>query len=248
MFGLSSPSQQSTFDPSCYGDRPTYGVLNYLRLRLPFPDDSNASTPVQAAVLNSVVRPRVVLSTGQQLSAFPTGVTTGPVRTDSRSYGTLNHINHTLWDFFNAIPSVNLATALVEFIMSQSPTPPPNSSLLVQQIDSLPIVEIAALGLVQPNDITGVLSSFSTPSDKLFFGTDQSLALRAWAINGTSSSVSWADSATAPQRVLDSSFDNPIFNNVWKPAVAYLHNLSTAQAVNSGEVVSSLQSIGLFSS
>ena len=39
VFGLPSVSSPSSFDTSCFPDRPVYGVVDLLRLRLPFPDD-----------------------------------------------------------------------------------------------------------------------------------------------------------------------------------------------------------------
>ncbi|KAI0068328.1 hypothetical protein BV25DRAFT_1875757 [Artomyces pyxidatus] len=244
VFGLSSASYQPGFDTSCFPDRPIYGVFDVLRLRLPFPD-SRTNVSLQAATLSPGAGSRVVVYNGAALSTLPDSTTPSTASTDPRQYGTLNHLNHVLLNFFTSIPDINVAVAFAQYILSSPAGPPASGSLLSQSLDSIPPIEVAVFGSVLPSDISGVVSSFSTPSGKLFFGTDQSVALRDWTINGAQTGLAWADAANAPTVVHDTTFDNALFNEVWNPAFTFFHTESNA-IVNVGNITSGFQTLGLF--
>ncbi|KAI0321372.1 hypothetical protein OF83DRAFT_1168527 [Amylostereum chailletii] len=243
VFNLPSPTSQTTFDASCFPDRPVYGLLDILNLRLPFRDDS-VNLSRQAAVLRSDVRPRVIVYSGSQFSSLPQGNATD-VLTDVRRYGTMNHLNHVLFDFFTAIADINVAVALISYVLS-SPTAPPKTDVLLQALDSIPTLEVAVFGNIIPSDIDHVLSSFATPSGHLFFGTDQSEALRVWAVNGTSSHIAWTNSTTAAEVVDDSSFSDSTFNSVWEPAYEFFH-FPTGSKVDVSNITTAFEAIHKFS-
>jgi hypothetical protein len=222
VFGLSQPNAQSSFSTSCFPDRPIYGVLDYLGLRLPF-RDSESNVPTQAAVINLSTRPRVVLYNGQQFAALPSGAPPSSIQMDPRQYGTLRHIDHVLLNFFSAIPDVSLARALVQYVLSSSGVPPLGDSPLVKSLDSLPVIGVAVIGSVVPSCIDHAISSFVKPSGNVYFGTDQSLALRDWTLNAVQSSVIWTANATASLVVRDDSFTDAKFNQVWDPSFQLFH-------------------------
>lgn len=251
IFNLPAAATVSQFDTSCFAGRPIYGVLDILKLRLPF-IDSRTGVAKQAAALQSATAPRAVVYSGEILSALPganqTQNSTQSQQLDPRQYGTTNHLNHVMLDFLTSIPDTNIATDLVEFVLSGSTTPPSNTSDLYKAISSIPTLEVAVFGTINPSDISYVASSFSTPSGSLFFGSDQSLALRDWAIVGSSSSVVWAASAGAPQVVRDSSLTNANFQSVWEPAYNFLHSSPNGVTVNVGNITNAFQATGQFSS
>ncbi|KAA1467926.1 hypothetical protein DENSPDRAFT_833101 [Dentipellis sp. KUC8613] len=247
VFGLSASSSQNSFNPSCYPDRPIYGVLDVLRLRLPFLD-STSGVARQAAVLSRDVSPRSVVYVGPILSALPASLSSNvsaSIAMDPLQYGTLNHMNSVLLNFFSAIPDIKTAIAFAQFVLSSPAVPPANSTALGQLLASLPSFEVAVFGSIVPSDISSVVSSFSTPSGDLFFGTDQSLALRDWAIVGTQTSVEWTDSANASTAVQDSSLTDATFNAVWTPAFTFFHSNTDAH-VDVGNITSAFQSLGKF--
>ncbi|KZV77059.1 hypothetical protein PENSPDRAFT_568940 [Peniophora sp. CONT] len=245
VFGLSAPTQQSKFDTSCFTDRPIYGRLDYLRLRMPFQDGAvNATT--QAVTLKPAGRPRVVVSNGPQFAALPLGEVPHTVQTDRRRYGTLNHMNHILFEFFEAIGDVEVASALVQYILSQSSVPPTSSTLL-SALASLPVIEVAIFGSVAPGDVSSVVSSFANPEGGLWFGTDQSFLLRQWAINGVQNGgVLWTNNATAAKVVHDTSFTDSTFNSVWDPAYMFFH-ANTNAVVGINNITSAFELVGKFS-
>jgi hypothetical protein len=226
VFGLSPPTTQANFNDSCFPDRPIYGILNILHLRLPFQDSQFG--PKQAAILSRDAFSRVVVYNGEVLSGFPTSNTSSIPTTDPRQFGTLDHINHVLLGFFQAIPDVNLATQLVDYVLSDPVVPPSNDTLLGKSLSTIPTLEVAVFGSVTPSDVDGVVSSFTTPSGGLFFGTDQSLAVRDWAIVATRSRVTWTEFASSPTIVNDNSFTDDAFNAVWNPAWLFFHSTSNA--------------------
>lgn len=231
VFGLSSPTTtQAQFNDSCFADRPIYGVLNILRLRLPF-QDSQTRSAKQAAILSPDASSRVVIYNGEVLSGLPNSNTSSIPTTDPRQFGTLHHISHVLLDFFQAIPDIKVATQLVDYVLSYPVTPPSNDTLLGQSLDVIPTLEVAVFGSVTPPDVIGVVSSFTTPSDGLFFGTDQSLAMRDWAIVATRMGVTWTEFANSSMVVDDKSFTDEAFNAVWNPAYLYFHSSSNATVV-----------------
>ncbi len=226
VFGLSPLTAQTNFNDSCFPNRPVYGVLDILHLRLPF--QYLQSSAQQAAILSRDASPRVVVYKGEVLSGLTNSNTSTIPTTDPRQFGTLNHMNHVLLDFFEAIPDIDVATQFVEYVLSSPVTPPSNYTLLGQSLDTIPTLEVAIFGSVTPPDVVGVASSFTTPSGNLFFGTTQSLAVRDWAIVATRSSVTWTEFANSPEVVDDNSFTDNAFNAVWNPAYLFFHSSSDA--------------------
>jgi hypothetical protein len=237
---------QSNFDKSCFANRPVYGVLNILHLRLPF-EDSSQPRPKQAAMLSRDVSPRVVVYNGEILSGLPTSNTNSIPTTDPRQFGTLDHMSHVLLDFFEAIPDVNVASQFVDYVLSSPVTPPSSNTLLGKSLNSIPTLEVAVFGSVTPQDIAAVASSFTTPSDGLFFGSDQSLALRDWAILATHTSVTWTEFANSTTVVDDGSFTDKAFNEVWNPAYLFFHSNSDA-AVTVGNITAGFAAVDKFTS
>lgn len=228
VFGLSPPSAASSFDTKCFPDRPIYGVLDVARLRLPFLD-SRTGLAKQAAVLSSQsteAASRAVVYNGEVLSGLP-GSPASPNITvatlDPRRFGTMNHIDHVILEYLQAIPDVNVAIALVEFIMDGSSVPPSSNSILFNSLATLPTLEVAVFGSINPSDVDFTISSLSTPANKLFFGTDQSLAVRQWGITAVQSHVEWTELAASAGSVEDNSFTDPNFNQIWEPAYAFFH-------------------------
>jgi hypothetical protein len=250
VFGLPSISSNTTkqFDPSCFPSRPLYGILDILQLRLPFVD-SRIGVARQAAVLTRDVGPRAVIYSGEIMSALPSASDLPNItitQTDPRQYGTLNHLNHVILNYLSSISDVNLAIALVNFVLSSSTVPPTNSTLLFQSLSSLPTLELAIFGTINPSDISSSLSAFGNSSGSLFFGSDQALDLRQWAITGTETSVVWTEFATSPLVVRDTSLTNPTFNSVWDPAYAFLHSSQPGVTVDISNITSAFQAVGEF--
>ncbi|KAI0271388.1 hypothetical protein BC834DRAFT_818152 [Gloeopeniophorella convolvens] len=246
VFGLSPPASQASFDASCFADRPIYGVLDVLRLRLPFTDSQTGSAK-QAAILTRDASSRVVIYNGETLSGLPNLNVSSVPTNDPRDFGTLKHINHVLLNFFEGIPDNDVATAFVEYVLSSPVTPPTNDTLLGQSLDIIPKLEVAVFGSITPADINGVVSSLSQPSGSLFFGTDPSLALRDWALVGTKTNIAWTELANSPQMVRDNSFTDDAFNLVWNPAFEFFHTVSNA-IVNVGNVTSGFATVNKFTS
>ncbi|KAI0307711.1 hypothetical protein B0F90DRAFT_1676445 [Multifurca ochricompacta] len=244
VFGLSSPTAQGDFNSSCYVDRPVYGVLDVLHLRLPF-KDSRTGAAKQAAILSRDATSRVVVYNGEVLSSLPNLNLSSIPTTDPRRFGTLNHINHVLLDFFESIPDINVASQFVDYVLSSPVTPPSNDTLLGKSLDTIPTLEVAAFGSVTPPDIKGVVSSFTTPLGELFFGTDQSRAVRDWAIMATQTSVTWSEFANSPEIVNDNSLTDNAFNAVWNPAFLYFHSSSNA-TVNVGNITAGFAAVNKF--
>lgn len=250
MFNLVSASAASQFDTSCFTGRPVYGVLDILQLRLPF-IDSRTGVAKQAAVLSRDVAPRAVIYSGEILSALPgtpqVQNASGSQQLDPRQFGTLNNLDHVILEFLSSISDINVANALVDFILASPTVPPLNTTTLYKSLSSIPALEVAVFGTINPSDVSYTVSSFSTPSGSLFFGSDQSLALRNWAITAVESLVVWTEFAGSPQVVHDSSLTDSDFNSVWTPAFTYLHSAHTGVTVNVGNITDAFQATGQFS-
>lgn len=238
VFGLSPVPNASQFAPVCFPDRPIYGVLDVLRLRVPF-SDPRQGVPRQAAVIKRDVAPRVLLHSGAILSPLPgpSNVTTITSQlTDPRQYGTLGQSNHVLLQYLSSIPDVNVAIALVSYVLSSASiqaTPPTNTSVLFQSLDMIPIMEVVVFGSIIPPDVTSVISSFTTFSGSLFFGSTQGTALRNWALTGCMDSIAWAEDVLSPLIVRDNDFSDPIFNQTWTAAsIALQDNVQDVGLVN----------------
>lgn len=245
VFGLSPPTVQTNLNVSCFPNRPVYGVLNVLHLREPFPDSQTRAK--QAAILSRDASPRVVVYKGEVLSGLTDSNTSSIPTTDPRQFGTLHHMSHVLLDFFKAIPDIDVATQLVGYVLSSPATPPSNDTLLGQSLNTIPTLEVALFGSVTPPDVIGAVSSFTTPSGELFFGTNQSLAVRDWAIVAAQSSVTWTEFANSPKVVDDSSFTDSSFNAVWNPAYLYFHSSSNA-SVSVSNITAGFTAVSKFTS
>jgi len=249
IFNLSPSTPLSDFDSSCFPDRPVYGVVDLLRLRLPFPD-SRTGVAKQAAVLTQDALSRVVIYSGEVVSAFPGASTVPPLTdstTDPRQFGTVDHMNHVLLNYLSSIANVALAMELVQFVLNGSSLPPSSTSPLFASISSIPILEFSVFGSVQPVDIASSVSSFSTPSGALFFGSNAGQAFRTWALIDSSESVAWAQSATSSEIVREGAATNSVFESVWTPASELLNSGSTSTSLLNN-VTQSLASLNLFTS
>lgn len=229
-FDLPDIPRVQHFDTSCYPDRPIYGVLNVFRLRLPF-IDSMPNAAKQGAVLGHDVASRVVVYNGEYLSALPSSNGSG-VPLESNQYGTLNNLKHIIYDYLTSMPDTNIAMAFAKFVLTSPTVPPVNTSSLYQTLSSLPMLEVAVFGTVDSSDISSVVSSFSTPSGSLFFGSDDGSTFRNWAIGSDKSTITWAESATSPIVVQDSSFMDATFNQTWL-AAATTEGATVADVVRS---------------
>jgi hypothetical protein len=247
VFGLPTLTAATNFDPTCFPTRPQYGILDVLRLRLPFVD-SRTGLAKQAVVLNRDVAPRGVIYNGEILSALPNVQNPPSILTtqlDLRQYGTINHLNRVVLNYLSSFPDVPTAIAFVNFVLSSPAAPPTNTSALFSALSTLPVLEVAIFGNIDPSDISSSLSSFATPSGSLFFGSDQAAALRDWAINA-GSSVVWTELATSPEVVRDSSFTNAAFNSVWNPASTILHSQQPGVIVGVSNVTAAFDATGQF--
>lgn len=250
VFGLSSASSASSFDTSCFPDRPIYGVVNLLHLHLPFPD-GREGVGLQGAVLSQDAKVRAVVYSGEMVSALP-GATTVPdtiaSSLDPREFGTASHLNHVLLNYLSSISNSNstLASKLIDFVLSSSSAPPSDPDLL-SSLSSLPILEFALFGSITPRDISSSVTSFSTPSGSLFFGSDKGQTFRSWALTVPSQTVAWATGAFASQIVRERSTPNSDFESVWTPASQLIHT-GSEDSSSVQKITDSLSSFGLFSS
>ncbi|RXW24788.1 hypothetical protein EST38_g1099 [Candolleomyces aberdarensis] len=221
VFNLDSPTLASAFDAACFPDRPIYGVLDLLQLRLPYLEN-RPWLPRQAAVLKADALPRAVVYVNEMLSATFPGSTLRAEFTqsdlDPRRYGTLNLPNHVILQYLSSMP-VNVATALVQFVLNTAANPavpPQPSSTLYQSLSSIPVLEVAVFGNVGPSDVSGTVSSFMTSTGSFFFGTVAGSGLRNWTITAAAGSVAWAENSTAPRIVRDNSLADATIDQAWR--------------------------------
>ncbi|KAF8912758.1 hypothetical protein CPB84DRAFT_1670754 [Gymnopilus junonius] len=221
VFGLPPVISATQFNPSCYRDRPVYGILDVLHLRLPFLDVENGVLR-QAAVLARDVTPRVVLYNGVLMSNMLNGTasrtTFNSPQLDPRQYGTMSLCDHVVLQYLLSIANATVATALVQFVLAtaaQLPVPPTSSSILFQSLPSLPVLEVAVFGDVQHTDLISTVSTFTNPSGSLFFGSDDGSAMRNWTINTLSGSAVWTQNATSPIVVHDKSLGDTTITQTW---------------------------------
>ncbi|KDQ17506.1 hypothetical protein BOTBODRAFT_143912 [Botryobasidium botryosum FD-172 SS1] len=249
VFGLPNiTTPPSSFSSSCFPTRPVYGILDLLRLRLPFPD-SRTGVGKQAAVLQPHVYPRVVVHVGETLSALPAP---GPSEsslpmeaTDPREYGTIANMDHVIFTYLQSLPSLAVVTALVNFVLL-SPSippglPPMQNTTLSDALSVIPPLEVAIFGTILGSDIAGASSSFTTPvssspdasSDSLFFGSQQGQVFRTWALNSIASAISgggssspgniaWTPSFTSSLVAREGTTTDTLFEQVWSNASAVI--------------------------
>jgi hypothetical protein len=246
VFDLPQVSAATTFDPACYPNRPVYGVLDILQLRLPFAD-SRTGVAKQAAIVISDVASRTVVYSGELVSTLPdTAGSPGTLSTDPRQYGTMNNLYHVILQYLKSISDVNVARALVQFILKPAALPPLNGAqaVLFQSLPTLPLLEVAVFGTVGPSDIKETVSSLSDPHNNLFFGTAASHAVRDWALVATGRRMIWTELATSQEVVVDDSFANSAFNFVWDNATAFFQE-TTTQIVEVGNITATFNLFGL---
>ena len=222
VFDLPQVPSPTTFDSSCFPDRPVYGVLDLLALRLPFPDE-RTGVAKQAALLTRDASTRAVVYSGEVVSALPGASSPGTPSTDRRQYGTMTDFNHVILQYLRSISDIEVAIQVVEYILKPAVLPPDNGVLpaLFAALPSLPVIEVAVFGTVAPHDIASTVSSLSNPDNNLFFGTKASHAVRDWALVATEQGMEWTELATSQTVVQDTSFDNQSFNFVLNNATAF---------------------------
>ncbi|KAF9532024.1 hypothetical protein CPB83DRAFT_785936 [Crepidotus variabilis] len=223
-FNLPNAKSSTQFDSTCFPDRPIYGVLDVLQLRLPYPDGA-VNMAQQAAQLDSGAGSRIVVYSREPSNGNPVdSVTYVPSQTDPRQYGTYNYFDHVVLQYLTSVPDISTASALVSFVLQQAtgqklPTPPDASTILFSALERLPVMEVAVFGDVQPSDLKSVNSPFTTPSGALFFGSDDGTALREWTISTGQHPVVWTQNATSPTVLRDTTLDSAnIISQTWTAA------------------------------
>ncbi|KAF7303334.1 hypothetical protein MKEN_01297700 [Mycena kentingensis (nom. inval.)] len=150
VFGLDAVSAPpSKFDSECFPSRPVYGILDILRLRIPFAD-SRQNISRQAVTLNADVGPRAVVYSGG----------------GAHTYGTLSNLNHVVLEYLSGMPTL-VANAVVDFVLSNSTTPPGANSLLATT--TVPLLEVALFGTISSADIDFVSSALTNAAGALVF-------------------------------------------------------------------------------
>jgi hypothetical protein len=226
IYGLSSITNQTQFSTTCYQDRPVYGVLDVLRMRLPFRDDMTDFVP-QAVVLSRDAQSRLVLSVGKGFSGqFNGTISLASSQLDPQQYGTLNFFDHVVLQYLTSISDINVSNALIKFVLnSTTPSTPPNiSSTLYRALATLPVIEFAVFGDVTPSDFTSTVSPFTTRSGALFFGSEDGTALRNWTIGSAHIPVVWSENATSPLVVRDTSLGDSFITQTWNAVALALNS------------------------
>lgn len=252
----------STLDASCFPDRPTYGVLDVLRLRRPF-GDARESMRVTSAQLISEAGTRAVLHGGEQLVgltgfrdnglATQTNFTTA--QADPREYGTIQHLDHVALSYLLAFPSVDLAKQAALFIMNgdEATLPPTSGDGLFDEsdaLDNIPTIEVAVFGSILPTDLDTFRADLATPNGTLFFGSTSADIFRKWALRDANDLILWSNSSASQKVVHESITNNTAFETVWSQAADLI---SAAAGVGRGtgppevkQIMDSLQNATLF--
>ncbi|KAF7307008.1 hypothetical protein MIND_00493700 [Mycena indigotica] len=240
VFGLNSvASVAPKFDPSCFSTRPTYGILDILRLRLPFPD-SRTKVARQAVSLHADVGPRAIIYSGEVLSALPGSSNTTAVSVDPASYGTLNHLEHVILKYLSGMDTL-IANAIVDFVLSNSTVPPSATSILGST--TVPLLEVAVFGTISKADLNLVASGLADSGGSLVFGASDGLALRQWAIP-TVGNLIWTEFSGSSSIVHDTTTSAP-FNQTWAAAAGAL---ADGKVVGVSNITNAFMSTGLFTS
>ncbi|BGP47396.1 hypothetical protein JCM10450v2_003248 [Rhodotorula kratochvilovae] len=186
VFGLDAVLSSQAFNTSCV-DRPLYGVLNLLQLRVPFPStDSRSPLPQQSLVLFSdTTASRITVHAGELLAAGPlVDAPTSPSQPATlERFGLISRLDHVLFDLLAAVP-VSTATDLVTYILS-SPSGPPSATTYPSLLTgALPLLEVQLWGGLRYDDVDFARSSLVSPADKtsLFFGSTEGDAFGSWAV------------------------------------------------------------------
>ncbi|KAK2461838.1 hypothetical protein APHAL10511_006301 [Amanita phalloides] len=222
IFNLPAVTPHPQFSTGCFPNHPVYGVLDIFQLRLPF-SDSGEGFPGQAVMLQPAVSPRAILYNGELLSSLAVSsenISLTSQQQDPKRFGAVNNFDHVIYDYLSAMPNSTLANSLIDFALGNNlpHIPPPNGSILSSSLDSIPVIEVAIFGPIQPSDIQYVISSFTTMSGSLFFGSNYGSTLRQWTIAGINSTITWARSATSSQVVRESNLTDKVFEEIWSAA------------------------------
>ncbi|KAK7064143.1 hypothetical protein R3P38DRAFT_3249723 [Favolaschia claudopus] len=240
VFGLSPTTTPATqFNSACFTGRPVYGVLNVLRMRLPFAD-SRTNVARQGITLKPDVGPRAVVYSGEVLSAFPgtPDASAGKLSLNPNTYGTLNHFNHVVLRYLRSMPTAIARSLVADFVLSNSTTPPPASSPIWST--PIPALEVAVFGKLTKDDLLSVSSGFSDAVGGLVFGSSEGNTLRQWAIPATSGLI-WTQFSNSSLVVHDTSFTDDVFNRTLAAASAAIN---THANVGVSDIVNSFQSTG----
>ncbi|KIP12411.1 hypothetical protein PHLGIDRAFT_17571 [Phlebiopsis gigantea 11061_1 CR5-6] len=138
----------------------------------------------------------------------------------------MSSLGHVILQYLRSIQDIGTAIELVQYVLQPAALPPDNGAhqRLFSALATLPVLEVAVFGTVDPSDIVSTVSSLSDPNNHLFFGTDASHALRTWALNATQQGVDWAELGTSQQIVEDVSYTNADFNFVLNNATAFIQH------------------------
>ncbi|GAA6035803.1 hypothetical protein JCM8097_005714 [Rhodosporidiobolus ruineniae] len=243
-FGLESVASGQAGNVTCT-NRPIYGILNLLHLRLPFPSsDSRSSLPQQSLVLrspstSSSLSSRLTLHAGELLSAgalvssYPSSPSAA---TSIEHFGLLSSavsaIDHILLDYLSLL-SISIAQALVAYVLSGSSAPPSAASTdaagkalwaASEQLAGLPVMEVQLWGGLAASEIDFARSGLSYPPSSsssssapstLFFGSTPGGSFRTWASSAGLSRVEWALSAEEVEVATDDAGSEVAFDKVW---------------------------------
>jgi hypothetical protein len=226
--------------------------LDVTRLRWPFTDDRK-NVPQQGVVLTLDVAPRAILFNGERLSAiptFPANRTLASSELNPRQVGTMKYLQHIILQYLSSMP-VDVAQDLATYLLSSQVLPPSAnlSPSLYRSLSSLPVIEVAVFGSMSPSCVEYAVSSFSTPSGNLFFGSDQSQILRNWAIGSINSSIHWTDSATSPEYVLDTVLKGDRdFDTIFQAAYNFTHSSNPGVQVTVQNITQSFHDTHRFTS
>ncbi|KAG8818241.1 hypothetical protein FRC17_010893 [Serendipita sp. 399] len=264
-FGLdtASATAPTTLDPSCFSDRPVYGLLDVLRLRRSFNDD-RSSMRIPMVQLSTSATPRVVLHSGEQLVGLTgngdTGVATrdlfSSLDVDPRQYGTMQHLNHIALTYLQSFPTTALARQAAQFITNagdQTSPPAAGDSLFddTNGFADLPAIEVALFGSVLMADVDVVHADLGTPNGTLFFGSERGASFRRWALRDEADVLVWSNSTSAARVVREKKESNSEFESVWEQAAELIKSAANigrgTGPVEIREVVQALGDAGLLS-
>ncbi|GAA5892277.1 hypothetical protein JCM5296_003224 [Sporobolomyces johnsonii] len=251
VFGLADVTSSQALNGTCL-DRPLYGLLNLLSLRLPFSSsDSRSSLPQQALIISTEDSSRVSVHAGELLAAGAiASATTSPTAPATlERFGLLSNLDHVLLDYLTLLDT-STAQLLVAYVLSSPSGPPAATSALSQatnSLASLPMLEVQLWGGLRYSEISHVRSGLSSSDGSaLFFGSDDGDSFRTWAISGTTSSgnagvgeIEWTLDAQEAEVAPDTSeAGSTAFQKVWA---------SAATAGTASSVWSALGKAGLLS-
>ncbi|GAA5864508.1 hypothetical protein JCM1840_000524 [Sporobolomyces johnsonii] len=194
VFGLADVTSSQALNGTCL-DRPLYGLLNLLSLRLPFSSsDSRSSLPQQALVISTEDSSRVSVHAGELLAAGAiASATTSPTAPATlERFGLLSNLDHVLLDYLTLLDTAT-AQLLIAYVLSSPSGPPAATSALSQatnSLASLPMLEVQLWGGLRYSEISLVRSGLSSSDGSaLFFGSDDGDSFRTWAISGTTTTT-----------------------------------------------------------